>query len=311
MKCPCRAAPWKIFVQSLAQVHNLQVSTRTARPWRPVPVPRFVSSQSRGLTASSYWRQETSRLAVAAEDAVDKRENVTGTAEPAPAAEAKPLRENRTRDKKMENEAQSSKQSKPRTNEKSSPPSSPPKRRPNKAKPHDPSPDSNIAQPKTPEWQSQKAALKEKFPQGWKPRKRLSPDALAGIRALNAQFPDTYTTRALADKFEVSAESIRRILKSKWTPSAEEEQERQERWFRRGMQVWERKAAVGVKPPRKWRREGIVRDSSWHERRKEAARREREWEEEEREAERARRNYGARSVGGEDEGRSEAGSGRG
>ncbi|KID88555.1 mitochondrion organization and biogenesis protein [Metarhizium guizhouense ARSEF 977] len=305
MKCPCRAAPWRIFLQSLAQVHNFQVSTSTARPWRPVPVPRLVSSQSRGLAASSYWRRETTRSAVAAEDAVDKRENVTGTA-----AETKPLRKNRTRDKKTENEAPSSKEFQTRTIEKSSPPSLPPKRRANKAKPHDQSPDLNIAQPKTPEWQSQKAALKEKFPQGWKPRKRLSPDALAGIRALNAQFPDTYTTRALADKFEVSVESIRRILKSKWTPSVAEEQERQERWFRRGMQVWERKAAVGVKPPRKWRREGIVRDSWWHERRKEAARREREWEEEEKEAERARRNYGARSVGGEDEGRGEAGGGR-
>ncbi|KAK3344144.1 hypothetical protein B0T25DRAFT_522142 [Lasiosphaeria hispida] len=116
-------------------------------------------------------------------------------------------------------------------------------------------------------WQAQKAALKEKFPEGWQPRKKLSPDALAGIRALHAEFPDVYTTKVLADKFEMSAEAIRRILKSKWAPSAEEELERQERWFNRGKKVWARWAELGKKPPQKWRKEGIVRDPSWHEKR--------------------------------------------
>lgn len=132
-------------------------------------------------------------------------------------------------------------------------------------------------------WKSQKAALKEKFPEGWRPRKRLSPDALAGIRALNAQFPDVYTTQALADKFEVSPEAIRRILKSKWSPkTADEEQDRQERWFRRGVQVWEQKAALGIKPPKKWRREGIARDSEYRKRRGKNAQKEKDWEEAER-----------------------------
>lgn len=158
------------------------------------------------------------------------------------------------------------------------------------------------AQSKQPEWQAQKVALKEKFPDGWNPRKRLSPDALAGIRALNAQFPDTYTTQALADKFEVSVESIRRILKSKWMPSAEEEQDRQERWFRRGVQVWERQAAVGVKPPRRWRREGVVRDAGWHEWKKGKVRREKEWEEGEREVERERRRNSGSGAGGSGDG---------
>jgi hypothetical protein len=61
--------------------------------------------------------------------------------------------------------------------------------------------------------------------------------------------------------------------------------------------VWERQAAVGVKPPRKWRREGIVRDSAWHGRRRGAIRREKEWEENEKEVERVKRNYGARGGG--------------
>lgn len=130
-------------------------------------------------------------------------------------------------------------------------------------------------------WQLQKAALKEKFPDGWQPRKRLSPDALAGIRALNAQFPEIYTTEALADKFQVSSEAIRRIIKSHWRPSSLEEEDRQQRWFRRGKQVWEQKAALGIKPPQRWRVEGIARDPGYHEWSRKASQREREWEEEE------------------------------
>lgn len=117
-------------------------------------------------------------------------------------------------------------------------------------------------------WKIQKAALKEKFPEGWKPRKRLSPDALAGIRALHVEFPEEYTSEVLANKFQVSPEAIRRILRSKWNPSHEEEIGRQERWFRRGKSVWSRWAAMGVKPPRKWRAAGITRDPIWNEKKR-------------------------------------------
>ncbi|KAI2471764.1 hypothetical protein F4781DRAFT_385782 [Annulohypoxylon bovei var. microspora] len=113
-------------------------------------------------------------------------------------------------------------------------------------------------------WAIQKQALREKFPEGWKPRKRLSPDALDGIRALHAQFPDHYTTDELSDKFEVSPEAIRRILKSNWRPNAEEEVDRQGRWFNRGKAIWGQMAAIGRKPPRKWRKEGVVREHFWN-----------------------------------------------
>jgi hypothetical protein len=106
-------------------------------------------------------------------------------------------------------------------------------------------------------WQIQKAALREKFKEGWSPRKRLSPDALAGIRAIHAQFPQQYTTSVLAEKFEVSPEAIRRILKSKWTPKEEEEADRQRRWFARGEMVWSRYAELGLKPPARWRKLGV------------------------------------------------------
>lgn len=107
------------------------------------------------------------------------------------------------------------------------------------------------------QWQIDKEALAKKFPDGWRPQKRLSPDAIAGIRALHAQMPQQYTTQALSQEFGVTAEAIRRILKSKWTPSPEEETDRQRRWFKRGQQVWSRYADLGVKPPKPWRELGI------------------------------------------------------
>jgi len=106
-------------------------------------------------------------------------------------------------------------------------------------------------------WQVHKEAMKKKFPDGWKPPKRLSPDALAGIRALHAQMPEVYTTAALAQSFEVSPEAIRRILKSKWSPNSEEETDRAERWFERGKKIYTAKAAAGEKPPKIWRELGI------------------------------------------------------
>lgn len=113
-------------------------------------------------------------------------------------------------------------------------------------------------------WRIQKEALKKKFPEGWAPRKRLSPDALAGIKALHAQFPEEYSTEKLSQKFQVSPEAIRRILKSNWIPETGIEEDRQMRWFERGKRVWAHWAELGKKPPVRWRKEGIVRDPKWN-----------------------------------------------
>lgn len=123
--------------------------------------------------------------------------------------------------------------------------------------------------PKKEPWQIQKAVMKEKFPDGWNPRKRLSPDAMTGIRALHQQMPEKYTTAVLAEHFKVSPEGVRRILKSKWQPSADTQVDREMRWFRRGERVWSRYAELGVKPPRKWRDEGIGRGKPEWKKRKE------------------------------------------
>ena len=103
-------------------------------------------------------------------------------------------------------------------------------------------------------WQVQKAALKEKFgEQGWQPRKKLSPDAMEGIKHLHAQNPEQYSTKVLANEFEVSPEAIRRILKSNWRPSEKDQENRKQRWEKRGQSVWDRWAALGLKAPKKWR----------------------------------------------------------
>ena len=107
-------------------------------------------------------------------------------------------------------------------------------------------------------WQVQKDALKKKFNnKSWAPQKRLSPDALEGIRAMHAQFPDKFTTPVLAEQFKMSPEAIRRILRSKWKPTLEEYEARMERWDRRGQKIWSKRSEEGLKPPKKWREKGI------------------------------------------------------
>lgn len=102
-------------------------------------------------------------------------------------------------------------------------------------------------------WATQKNALKEKFEDGWNPRKKLSPDAMEGIRGLHEQDPDKYSTELLAQQFKVSPEAIRRILKSKWAAKQSPEmlQVRKERWAKRHDRIWDAKAEIGQRPPRR------------------------------------------------------------
>jgi len=106
-------------------------------------------------------------------------------------------------------------------------------------------------------WQIHKDAMKRKFPDGWKPARRLSPEALSGIRALHEKYPEDFTTQVLAQHFKLPAEAIRRILKSKWEPTAEEDEERRLRWDKRGETIWKNLVEKGVHAPKKWRSMGI------------------------------------------------------
>jgi hypothetical protein len=71
-------------------------------------------------------------------------------------------------------------------------------------------------------WAKHRASLKEKFPEGWAPPHKLSRAAMDGLRALHAHDPDTFATPVLADKFRISPEAVRRILRSKWEPTKEQ-----------------------------------------------------------------------------------------
>ncbi|KAI8683714.1 Required for respiratory growth protein 9, mitochondrial [Fusarium keratoplasticum] len=303
MGCTCRVTPLRIFVQGLSQVHKLEASPSFIRLPASATRPALyqnhfaLSRQARSIHVSKQLGQDTSSASFALASS-DSDTNSSPKEESAAVSSEAPQPEHPTEtpDSSESLPTPATPKYQPRKNVDSygakwsknvkRETSSPHRRefkgasveRPERPeRPRGPSP--GEPQSKVDMWKAQKAALKEKFPEGWRPRKRLSPDALAGIRALNAQFPDVYTTAALATKFEVSPEAIRRILRSKWQPSVKEEESRQERWFRRGKDVWEQKAALGIKPPQKWRREGVARDPSYHAWRQDAIQRNRENEE--------------------------------
>ncbi|CAI6339548.1 unnamed protein product [Periconia digitata] len=120
-------------------------------------------------------------------------------------------------------------------------------------------PDEHVPDEK-PAWLRQKLALKEKLGgEAWNPRKKLSPDTQEGIRHLHATQPDKFTLPVLAEHFKISKDAIRRILKSKWRPSDEEQEDRMRRWDKRGEKIWSNLVELGVKPPKKWREMGVGR----------------------------------------------------
>ncbi|XRM39176.1 Required for respiratory growth protein 9 mitochondrial [Aspergillus tubingensis] len=120
---------------------------------------------------------------------------------------------------------------------------------------HEESPSNPMAQKKPEKWQIHKQALKEKFKEGWNPPKKLSPDALEGIRHLHAVAPEKFTTPVLAEEFKVSPEAIRRILKSKWRPSEPEIEDRRKRWEKRHDRIWGHLSELGLRPSTKRTRE--------------------------------------------------------
>lgn len=323
MSCSCRMAPLRTFISGLAQVHRLEASSPSlwlAAPRHTAPTQRLiVTRQARPFHRSKQLNQQDS-VAPAATPRDETPGESFGSTNTSHDATASPSEGDWTpparRPKKSRVSADKTGTSpdkgnrkfnfrgKPKTlsltpsRDQADPRYEKGKRqdgRPARDQTHEDS-DSKEPPKETEQWRIQKEAIKNKFPGPWRPSRRLSPDALAGIRALNAQFPDVYNSATLSKKFDMSPEHIRRILKNRWQPTPEEEEERQERWHRRGVQVWERKAALGIKPPKKWRQEGVNRDPEYLARRKHAIQMWREWEEGEREKYRAqlalRRNTG-------------------
>ncbi len=81
---------------------------------------------------------------------------------------------------------------------------------------------SPVSDPTPSRWAQHRASMKAKFPEGWAPPHKLSRAAMDGLRALHAHDPDTFTTPVLADKFRISPEAVRRILRGKWQPTQEQ-----------------------------------------------------------------------------------------
>ena len=86
------------------------------------------------------------------------------------------------------------------------------------------------------EWKQHRAVLKESFPAGWSPPKKLSREAMDGLRMLHSQNPEVFSTPVLASKFRISPEAVRRILKSKWEPTREQRQKLAERGKKEAME---------------------------------------------------------------------------
>lgn len=80
-----------------------------------------------------------------------------------------------------------------------------------------------------PLWLSHKKTMKKEFPDGWAPPKRISREAIDLLRLLQRSDPTVYTTPILAERFKISPESVRRILKSQFELSAEEKAKREAR----------------------------------------------------------------------------------
>ncbi|GAA5867258.1 hypothetical protein JCM8547_003138 [Rhodosporidiobolus lusitaniae] len=80
-----------------------------------------------------------------------------------------------------------------------------------------------------PEWKRQQLALRQKFPEGWEPPKRISREAMDLIRELAASDRTKYTAPVLAARFKISPEAVRRILKSRFELSPAERAKREAR----------------------------------------------------------------------------------
>lgn len=84
-----------------------------------------------------------------------------------------------------------------------------------------------------PQWKRQMFSLKEKFPQGWNPKRKLSREEMDRLREIKAAQPGI-SLNELGERFRISPEAVRRIVRSRWRPTSEEAVKVKQRWLRRG-----------------------------------------------------------------------------
>lgn len=77
------------------------------------------------------------------------------------------------------------------------------------------------SKPTPPDVKAHREAIRKAFPEGWSPPRKLSREAMDILRQLHHTEPETFSTPVLAERFKISPEAVRRILKSRWEPSAE------------------------------------------------------------------------------------------
>ena len=79
------------------------------------------------------------------------------------------------------------------------------------------------------EYKEHRITMRKDFPDGWSPPRKLSREAMEGLRELHRFDPEKFSTPVLSEKFRISPEAVRRILKSKWAPSREKRMQLAER----------------------------------------------------------------------------------
>jgi hypothetical protein len=101
----------------------------------------------------------------------------------------------------------------------------------------------------TPEYYAKyRSALSEKFPDGWNPARKISREAMDGLRRLHQTDSERFNVPVLADQFKISPEAVRKILKSRWAPSSERSAKmmRKERDYYAQKNIQERKELEGI-----------------------------------------------------------------
>ncbi|KAG7893207.1 hypothetical protein KL905_002786 [Ogataea polymorpha] len=89
-----------------------------------------------------------------------------------------------------------------------------------------------------PLYMRQKYALKEKAAQmDLTKTKKLSRQAIEGIRVLHSKYPDELPSHKLAEFFQVPVVAVAKILKSKWSPKPHERAAKEKKWEERGKEL--------------------------------------------------------------------------
>ncbi|KAK4053236.1 CAAX prenyl protease [Microbotryomycetes sp. JL221] len=80
-----------------------------------------------------------------------------------------------------------------------------------------------------PQWLKHRQTMKQKFPNGWQPPKRVSRQTMNLMKTLHQSNQTLYTLELLSEHFKISKEAVRRILKSKFELPLIEIQKREEK----------------------------------------------------------------------------------